>query len=290
MQGRCRLSGRLTPAEAGVHYRSLDADSFGTHYCFQLLDSRLWPLLMPLISFHSPLFLASSNPGKLREFSGAAAARGIVVKPLPGMESLPHCVEDGRTFEENARKKALHYSAYVSGPVFADDSGISVDALRGAPGVLSARFAGPNATDVENNRKLLEELRSSEAAAGGLTQSEALRFGGFLAPENRGASLSASLENRPNPPRAEEQYSRRAAHYVCVIALAQGGQILCITEGRADGVILDEPRGTGGFGYDPYFFYAPLGKTFAELTPEEKFAVSHRGEAFRKLLDFLSQE
>jgi len=245
---------------------------------------------MSLISPRSTLYLASTNPGKLREFREAASARGILVRPLLGMESLPACIEDGRTFEENARKKALHYSAYVSGPVFADDSGISVDALRGAPGVLSARFAGPHATDKENNRKLLEELRSSEAAAGGLAQSEAPRFGGFLAPENRRASLCASLENRASPPRAEEQYSRRAAHYVCVIALAECSRILHVTEGRVDGVILDEPRGAGGFGYDPYFFYPPLGKTFAELKPEEKCAVSHRGEAFRKLLDFLSPE
>jgi XTP/dITP diphosphohydrolase len=243
---------------------------------------------MPLLTLHSPLYLASSNPGKLREFRHAAAARGISVEPVPGIESLPACTEDGRTFEENARKKALHYSAYVSGPVFADDSGICVDALGGAPGVVSARFAGPDATAEENNRKLLEELRRLEND-GGLAQSEALRCGGFPLPEKRGASLSASQESRANPPRVEERRSRRAAHYVCVIALAQSGRILCLTEGRADGVILDSPRGTGGFGYDPYFFFAPLGKTFAELKAEEKFAVSHRGKAFRQLLDLLSQ-
>jgi XTP/dITP diphosphohydrolase len=226
---------------------------------------------MPLISLHSPLYLASSNPGKLREFRHAASPRGIHVEPLPRIESLPACIEDGRTFEENARKKALHYSAYVSGPVFADDSGICVDALRGAPGVFSARFAGPDATDNENNRKLLEELRRLETAPG-----------------SGRASLRAALEERGIAPAVENQPSRRTAHYVCVIALAHCGRILCVAEGRADGVILDEPRGTGGFGYDPYFFYAPLGKTFAELKAEEKFAVSHRGQAFRKLLDLLS--
>jgi XTP/dITP diphosphohydrolase len=244
---------------------------------------------MSPVTLQFPLYLASSNPGKLREFRTAASARGIHVESLPGIERLPACLEDGRTFEENARKKALHYSAYVSGLVFADDSGIGVDALGGAPGVLSARFAGPDTTDEENNRKLLEELRRLGAAAGGMAQSQALRGGGFLVPENRRASRCASQESRANSPCLEEQHFRRAAHYVCVIALAQCGRILCVTEGRADGVILDEPRGTGGFGYDPYFFYAPLGKTFAELTPEEKFAVSHRGEAFRKLLDLLSQ-
>jgi XTP/dITP diphosphohydrolase len=235
---------------------------------------------MPLITRQSPLYLASSNPGKLREFSQAASARGITVKALPGMESLPACIEDGRTFEENARKKALHYSAYVSSPVFADDSGICVDALGGAPGVCSARFAGLHATDDQNNQKLLEELRRvDEELRRAETPIEGLSPAGFR----------ARIERRGIAPTVEYEPIRRTAHYICVIALAQGGRIRCVTEGRADGVILDQPRGTGGFGYDSYFFYAPLGKTFAELTPEGKFAVSHRGEAFRKLLDFLSQ-
>jgi XTP/dITP diphosphohydrolase len=228
---------------------------------------------MPLITFHSPLYLASANPGKLREFREAAAARGIQLEPLPGIENLAPCIEDGMTFEENARKKALHYSAFVSGPVFADDSGISVDALQGAPGVFSARFAGPDATDDENNRKLLEELRRVETEASSSSP----------------VTLQAALEARGLAPPGDTQASHCAAHYVCVIALAQRGRILCVTEGRADGVILDEPRGTGGFGYDPYFFYAPLGKTFAQLKAEDKFAVSHRGKAFRKLLDILLQ-
>ena len=206
---------------------------------------------MPLITPDSPLYLASSNPGKLREFNTAALARGTRLEPLPGFKSLPVCIEDGSSFEENARKKALHYSAFVSGAVFADDSGISVDALGGAPGIFSARFAGPDAADEDNNRKLIGELRRLESA------------------------------------QEAKSIPTRAAHYVCVIALAQAGRILCVTEGRADGVILDEPRGMGGFGYDPYFFYSPLQKTFAELRPEEKYAVSHRGKAFRQLLDLI---
>ena len=218
---------------------------------------------MSLMTLHSPLYLASANPGKLREFRAAALDRGILVEPLPRIESLPGCLEDGATFEENARKKALHYSAYVSGKVFADDSGICVDALGGAPGVFSARFAGPGATDDENNRKLLEELRRADE-------------------ESRLAETM--IEGRSE---AGYQPLRRTAHYVCVIALAQSGRVLCVTEGRADGLILDKPRGTGGFGYDPYFYYPPLGRTFAELKPDEKFAVSHRGQAFRKLLDLV---
>ncbi len=196
--------------------------------------------------------LASANPGKLREFQAAARPRGIDVRTLPGFCQLSPGVEDGETFEANARKKALHYCAHATGLVFADESGICVDALEGAPGVYSARFAGREASDEDNNRKLLEEMRRIETGAG-----------------RRSASVS------------------RAAHYVCVIALAQQGQILTVVDGRADGIILDVPRGSGGFGYDPYFFFPPLGKTFAELTADEKFVVSHRGEAFRKLLEFL---
>ncbi len=205
----------------------------------------------PQLTTHK-IFVATANPAKLREFQAAARPRGIEVRTLPGFCQLPPCVEDGESFEVNARKKALHYCAHTTGLVFADDSGLCVEALGGAPGVYSARFAGPGASDELNNRKLLNELHRVEA----------------------GASA------RPGP-------ASRLAHYVCVIAVAQQGQILAVVEGRADGVILDDPRGSGGFGYDPHFFFPPLGKTFAELTAYEKFAVSHRGEAFRKILEFL---
>ena len=187
------------------------------------------------------LFLASTNPGKLREFRSAALASGIAVEALPGIAELPDCDEDGQTFEENARKKAVHYSRCTDGLVVADDSGIAVDA-----------------SDAANNAKLIEELR---------------RVAVDRAPRATGPAAS------PLP----------AAHYVCVIALARREQVLAVTEGHADGVILDEPRGSGGFGYDPYFFYPPLGRTFAELNPEEKFAVSHRGTAFRSLLSLLRE-
>jgi XTP/dITP diphosphohydrolase len=202
------------------------------------------------------LYLASTNPGKLKEFGQAAQVRGIRVEPVPGIAQLPPCIEDGRTFEENARKKALYYSRQTEGMVFTDDSGICVDALGGAPGIYSARFAGPQATDEENNQKMLAGLRAIEANAIKAVP---------------GVGLPS-----------------RSAHYICVIALAQHDRILSITEGRADGIILDAPRGTSGFGYDPLFFFPPLGKTYAELAPQEKFRVSHRGEAFRKLLEYLT--
>lgn len=211
-----------------------------------------------LVTRHLSLFLASSNPGKLREFRDAAAARGRTVEALPGFAELALCIENGQTFEENARKKAIHYSRDFSGWVFADDSGICVEALNGAPGIYSARFAGPQATDEQNNERLLAEIHHVEA------------------------QRRAQAEIAPRRP----ELFNRAAHYICVIALAEAGQVLTVVEGRADGVIIDEPRGTGGFGYDPYFFYPPLGKTFAEILSEEKFAVSHRGAAFRRLLDY----
>ena len=203
---------------------------------------------MSLVTLHLTrvLYLASTNAGKLREFRQAGNSCGISVELVPGVQGLAPCVEDGATFEQNARKKALYYSAYAEGPVFADDSGLCVEALGGAPGVHSARFAGPATDDAANNHKLLRELRPL-----------------------------------PGP--------QRAAYYVCVIALAEHGRILTVTQGRADGVVLEAPRGSGGFGYDPLFFYPPLGKTFAELRPEEKFPVSHRGEAFRELMDWLSE-
>jgi XTP/dITP diphosphohydrolase len=212
---------------------------------------------LSLVAPHSPrvLFLASANPGKLREFQQAAGPLGIAVKVLPDFCQLPPCWEDGSTFEENARKKALHYSAFTNELVFADDSGICVDALEGAPGVHSARFAGPDATDEANNQKLLAELRRVES-------------------QRRAADPQVAPVGR-------------RAHYICVIALARQGQIVTVVEGRVDGMIIDEPRGAGGFGYDPYFLYPPLGRTFAEIRAEEKFAVSHRGEAFRRLLAFL---
>jgi XTP/dITP diphosphohydrolase len=196
------------------------------------------------ISQPPKLYLASANLGKLREFREGARPAGLGVEAVHGIASLPVCVEDAATFEENARKKALHYSAYQEGLVFADDSGICAVALGGQPGVRSARFAGPQATDAANNAKLLEEMRRT----------------------------------------GSHDWS---AHYVCVIVLAERGQVLNVTEGRADGILLPNPRGSGGFGYDPYFFYPPMNKTFAELPSDAKFAVSHRGKAFRKLLHYL---
>lgn len=199
------------------------------------------------------ILIATSNSGKLRDFSGAAAALGIEVAGIPGFASLPPVVEDGLTFEENARKKAESYSRYVPGEiVLADDSGLEVDALSSAPGVHSARYAAEaphlandNTDDEANNARLLRELRN-------------------VPPE------------------------KRTARFVCVIVAARDGETLGVFHGQAEGVILDAPRGTNGFGYDPLFFFAAIGKTFAELSAEQKAKYSHRGEAFRKFLTWFA--
>jgi len=189
------------------------------------------------------LYCATTNQGKLREFRLAAQGQ-VEIEPLEGLESLPACVEDGATFEENAVKKALHYSVYAPGPMFADDSGLEVDALGGAPGVISARFSGPGATDRSNNALLLEKLRG---------------------------------------------VGNRAARFVCVIAVASQGRLIDAFRGEVEGRILDQPRGTQGFGYDPLFFYEPYACTFGEVEGDRKFQVSHRGRALRAMLDYLDR-
>ncbi len=197
------------------------------------------------------LLVASSNPGKLREYQALAAGRPIELALFPHFDSLPAFDESAPTFAENAAGKALHYSRLADSPVIADDSGLVVPALGGAPGPKSARYAGANASDADRVQKLLAELRELEV-------------------QNPSTSLRAG----------------RAARFVCVLALAERGRVLAVISDFVEGTLLDAPRGSGGFGYDPIFFFAPLGKTFAELTREEKNRHSHRGKAFRKLLRF----
>ena len=197
------------------------------------------------------VLIATSNPGKLRDFDGAARAHDITVSGIPNFSSLPTVVEDGTTFDENARKKAEEYSLAAPGQmVLADDSGLVIDALHGAPGVHSARYAadephkaGVNTDDDANNARVLRELA-------GVPESE------------------------------------RTGRFVCVIAVARDGLTLATFQGVAEGRILDRLQGTGGFGYDPMFYFPQLGKTFAELTPEQKAVYSHRGAAFRKFLEW----
>ena len=195
------------------------------------------------------LLLASSNRGKLREYRELAAS-GVADAPieldlLPDFDQLPQFEESAPTFAENAAGKALHYSEFADHAVLADDSGLVVHALGGAPGVKSARYAGPNASDGDRITKLLSELRASGSAD-------------------------------------------RSARFVCVVAVAERGRVLCVLSAAADGTLLEAPRGTSGFGYDPVFYFPAVEKTFAEISPEEKNSCSHRGRAFLKLQEFLA--
>lgn len=190
------------------------------------------------------LYLASGNSGKLREFQILAAGHALELELLPEYATLPEFEEAAPTFAENAVGKALYYSKHCDGMVFADDSGLVVPALSGAPGVLSARYAGRGASSEQRNKKLLGALRGKMGGA-------------------------------------------RAAYFVCVIAVAQRGRANAVISAKVDGEILQEPRGSGGFGYDPVFYFPALGKAFAELSAEEKNRQSHRGKAFRRLMEVL---
>ena len=204
------------------------------------------------------ILIATSNSGKLRDFAGAAVQHGVEIAGIPGFSSLLAVVEDGLTFEANARKKAEEYSRYVpGGMVVADDSGLEIDALNGAPGVHSARYAAP---DLQNKEPHQADANTDDNA----NNARVLR------------------ELRGVPP------DQRTARFVCVLAAARDGKTLATFRGTAEGIILDAPRGTNGFGYDPLFYFPQIKKTFAELTAEEKSRWSHRGAAFRHLLEWLS--
>jgi XTP/dITP diphosphohydrolase len=198
------------------------------------------------------LFIATTSSGKLADFREAAEEYQIAIDPVPGLRTIPAPHEHGATFEENAITKAIYYSGFAPNDiVISDDSGLEVDALNGAPGVRSARFAAdtglvdsPDAndnTDVWNNIVLLQKLEG-------------------VPPE------------------------RRTARYRCVLAAARDGEVLLTSEGIVEGLILEAPHGTGGFGYDPLFYLPDLDQTMADLDIGVKFAISHRGLAFADLL------
>ena len=197
------------------------------------------------------LYAATSSPGKLRDFQTAAEAWSVEIEGVPGLGAIPAPEEIGATFAANAELKALYYSCFAPGElVLADDSGLEVDALDGAPGVRSARFAAdaglidsPDAndnTDVWNNILLLQRMAGVQA-------------------------------------------TRRTARYRCVLACARQGELVQTAEGTVEGIILDAPRGTGGFGYDPLFYLPELERTMAEIDLETKLSISHRGRAFAAL-------
>jgi XTP/dITP diphosphohydrolase len=189
------------------------------------------------------LVLASNNAGKLKEFSALLAQIDFEVRPQ-GEFDVPEAEEPYLTFVENALAKARHASRLTGLPALADDSGVCVNALGGAPGVLSARYAGEPKSDTENNRKLVADLA----------------------------------------PHAD-----KSAYYYCVLVFVRHADDPqpVIADGRWNGVIIDQPRGAGGFGYDPYFLLPEQGKTAAEFSAAEKNAVSHRGQALRALVEKL---
>jgi XTP/dITP diphosphohydrolase len=204
----------------------------------------------------SPLIVATSNPGKLREFRALLAGLPFDLHSL-GELGVAAPEETGASFAENAMLKARHAAATASAAGFggalplnvaaiADDSGLEVDALGGAPGIYSARYAGVGADDAANNAKLLDALAG-------------------MCPE------------------------QRVARYRCALAFVSGApdEPALMAEGAWEGIIVDLPLGSGGFGYDPYFWLPDLGMTAAQLEPEQKNRLSHRGIAMRALRDQL---
>jgi len=184
------------------------------------------------------LVIATKNRGKSAEIQGALKDFPVMVKDLNDFGPVAEPIEDGATFEENAYKKASFTARVLGLPALADDSGLEVQALAGAPGIHSARYAGPGATDSDNNAKLLKALSGK---------------------------------------------ANRKARFCCVLSLAVPSGAALTYEAFCEGLILDSARGDNGFGYDPLFFYPPMGKTFAEMSTEQKLSVSHRGLALREL-------
>jgi len=184
------------------------------------------------------LVIATSNPGKTIEIRDVLRNFPINIKNLADFGPIPQVVEDGDTFDDNAYKKASFVSKILGLPALADDSGLVVDALGGAPGVYSARYAGENATDAQRYTKLLNEMKGK---------------------------------------------TNRKAAFECVISIAVPLGPALTYEARCEGLIAEKPAGGKGFGYDPIFYFPPLEKTFAQLTPEEKNRVSHRGKALQEL-------
>jgi XTP/dITP diphosphohydrolase len=199
------------------------------------------------------LYVASTNPGKLRDFSLAAARHNVQILPLPGLNAIEPPAEDAPTFAGNAQEKAIYYSRFLPDEkVVADDSGLEVDFLAGAPGVRSARYAADAGfraaatTDVNNNLFLLQQLA-------GVGEGD------------------------------------RCARYRCALSIAQDGKSTLTADGAVEGRILAAMRGNGGFGYDPLFYVPALDRTMAEIDDQTRWTVSHRGQAFRALMKLLAE-
>ena len=195
------------------------------------------------------LLVATTNPGKIREIRQLLAGLPFDLLTLDAWPHVTAPEETGQTFEENARAKALYYAAATGELTVAEDSGLAIDALDGAPGVESARYGGADLPYPAKFALIHDALRAKHAAG--------------------------------------DTGTGNTARFVCAVALAQGERILFETCGTVEGEIAAEAKGSGGFGYDPIFFYPPFGQTLAEAG-DRKAAVSHRGEAFRALAAFLA--
>lgn len=190
------------------------------------------------------LLLATTNQGKAREIRSYLEELFLEICTLKELKTEKTFSEKGKTFSENARGKSLFFSEQWEGLTLAEDSGLEIDALNGAPGVLSARFSGSQATDEKNNQKVLDLMKGVP-------------------------------------------FEERKARFVSCMVLSKKGKIIKEIKESVEGLIALEKKGASGFGYDPLFYYPPLRKTFAELLPEEKNKVSHRGRALKKLKKFL---
>jgi len=204
------------------------------------------------MTFSKTILVATTNPGKVRELRAMLDAE-VEWKSLADFPGIGEVKEDGATFAENARKKATEYARATGLWTLADDSGLVVDALGGAPGVNSARFAGERREGVD--RKTVDRRNMDK--------------------------LLALLQGVPT--------EQRTARFVCCLCLAGPERVLLETQGTVEGLITEEPAGTGGFGYDPVFFVPRFDKTVAQLGDEEKNAISHRGNAMRKLRPLLDE-
>jgi len=204
-------------------------------------------ILYPIPPIMKKILVASTNRGKLAELKSMISSADVDVEwlSLNAFLNVPEVAEDGETFAENARRKALEYSKATGLWTIADDSGLCIDALGGEPGVKSARFSGEKETD----RNLLDHKNMEKV----------LRL----------------LEGAPK--------AKRTCRFVCNLCLASAQEIMLETQGFLEGYIAEEEMGENGFGYDPIFFVPELNKTVAQLSAEEKNAISHRGNAIKKL-------
>jgi XTP/dITP diphosphohydrolase len=192
------------------------------------------------------LLLATTNQGKIREMQAFLAELPILISSIQNLNVGSSFQETGKTFKENARGKSLFYSRKWEGITLAEDSGLEIDHLKGAPGVISARFSGPKATDETNIEKVLDLMQ-------------------------------------------EIEQEHRKARFVSCIVVSRKAIVIKTIMGYVEGYITFQKKGTNGFGYDPIFYFPSLQKTFAELRPEEKNLVSHRGQALKKLRSFLKE-